>query len=258
LTEKKYRNTIASRPASYRKFSDLAFEYLPKAGIYNVEIAPPAPDEVNEKIRELEEHGLTATSLATGVELSDEASVRDLITALDTARRMDAAIVFCSTRTGELERQRAYEKLREIGEDAQEAGAVVSMETHPNMCQNSEQMLDTMRGVDHPGIRINFDTANIYYYNQGVDGVEELRKVRDYVASVHLKDTNGGYREHHFPTLGEGVVDFPSVFRVLNDVGFRGPFTFEMEGIAGEDLTLEESHKRIVDSMKYLNSIGVL
>ncbi len=252
------KNIIASRPASYRKFRDQAFEYLPKAGIYNVEIGPPETDKVNEKIEELNRHGLTATSLATNVELDDEEMINQLLATIDTARRMDVGLIFCSTRTGELSKDDAYRKLQALGDHAQDIGAAISMETHPNMCRNADQMLETMHGVDHPAIRVNFDTANIYYYNQGIDGTEELNKVLDFVASVHLKDTNGGYKDHHFPTLGKGIVDFPKVFQMLNEVGFYGPFTFEMEGIAGEDLTLEETHQRILDSMYYLRSIGAV
>ena len=68
-----------------------------------------------------------------------------------------------------------------------------------------------MKGVNHPNVRINFDTGNIYFYNQNTDVVAELRKIIDYVASVHLKETDGGYESWNFPALGKGVVDFPAV-----------------------------------------------
>jgi hypothetical protein len=47
-------NVIASRPASYREHRHLAFEYLPRAGITNVEIPPPLPDEIDEMVAKLE------------------------------------------------------------------------------------------------------------------------------------------------------------------------------------------------------------
>ena len=251
-------NIIACRPSSYRKFADFAFEYLPKAGIYNVEISPPAPDGIAEVEADLAKHGLTVTSLATGCELIKEDSVQALIQTMETARRMDVGIIFCSTKTGELQLNEAYAKLNDLGDKAQNQQMIISMETHPNLCQNGDQMLQTMEAVDNPGVRINFDTANIYYYNEGVDAIEELNKISNYVASVHLKDTNGKPGTWYFPTLGQGVVDFPEIFRILNELGLYGPFTFEMEGIEGEDLTLEETHDRIVDSMEYLRRIGVI
>ncbi len=251
-------NIIAARPSSYRKYRDLAYKYLPLAGIHHVEIAPPSPGDVDKTLAELEENGLIPSSLATGCDLSDDGSVQSLLQTMDTARRMDVEVIFCSTKSGGLARKEAYTGLAKLGDAAAEHQTVISMETHPDLCQNADQMLQTMRSVDHPNVRINFDTANIYYYNEGIDGVEELRKVSRYVASVHLKDTNGKARTWHFPTLGQGIVDYPEVFRILNDLGFHGPFTFEMEGIEGEDLTLEETHQRIVDSMEYLRGIGVI
>jgi len=254
----KMKNVIAARPGSYGKYAALAFQYLPKAGIFNVEIGPPAPDEIPELEADLAKFGLEVTSLATGCDLSKADQVDSLLQTMETARRMDVGIIFCSTRSGDLPLEEAYRKLSDLGDEARKHGAVISMETHPNLCQNGEQMLQTMEAVKNEAIRINFDTANIYYYNEGVDAVTELKKVSRYVASVHLKDTNGGYKTHYFPALGQGVVDYPEVFRILNDLGFHGPFTLEMEGIAGEELTLEETHQRVVDSMAYLRSIGVI
>ncbi len=251
-------NLIACRPGSYRKFSDLAFEYLPRAGIYHVEISPPKAEAISQTQEALRKHGLTASSLATGCDLGSEESIGELLQTIETARRMDVGIIFCSTKSGGLPGMQPYDRLRELGQAAEESGTVISMETHPDLCQNSEQMLKTMKAVGHPGVRVNFDTANIYYYNEAIDGLAELTRVVDHVASVHLKDTNGKPRTWYFPTLGQGVVDFPGAFKVLNDRGFDGPFTFEMEGIEGEDLTLEETHQRILDSMEYLRSIGVV
>jgi len=252
------KNIISCRPGSYRKYAHLAFEYLPKAGIYNVEISPPAPDEIPRTKAELRRHGLTAASLATGCNLAKESDIRALEQSLETARKMDVGVVFCSTNSGGLPGRQPFEKLAILGDAAASCHTVISMETHPDLCQNGDQMLRTMKLVNHPNVRINFDTANIYYYNEGVDAVAELKKIARYVASVHLKDTNGKPKTWYFPTLGKGVVDYPSVFRILNELGFRGPFTLEMEGIEGEDLTLEQTHQRIVDSVNYLREIGVI
>ncbi len=250
------KNVIACRPGSYRKYSNLAFEYLPKAGIYNVEIAPPAPDRIAQTQAELRKYRLKATSLATGCNLAKEAEIQALRQTMETARKMEIGVIFCSTSSGGV--PGPYGKLAQLGDWAAENHTILSMETHPDLCQNGDQMLKTMKSVKHLNVRINFDTANIYYYNEGVDAVTELRKIAKYVASVHLKDTNGKPKTWYFPTLGKGVVDYPKVFRILNELGFHGPFTMEMEGIEGEDLNLEQTHQRIVDSMNYLRGIGVI
>lgn len=115
-----------------------------------------------------------------------------------------------------------------------------------------------MEAIKHPAVRVNFDTANVYFYNQNVTAVGELGKVIDYVASVHLKDTTGGYEDWTFPTLGTGVVDFAEVFRMLNARGFAGPFTMELEGTKGVELDEAGQLKYIADSVAYLRRIEAL
>jgi len=78
------------------------------------------------------------------------------------------------------------------------------------------------------------DTGNVYYYERGhrqrrrTGKAHRLRRV-----AVHLKETNGGFKTWHFPALGQGIVDFPGIFRLLAARGFHGPFTMEIEGIEG-------------------------
>ena len=60
------------------------------------------------------------------------------------------------------------------------------------------------------------------------------------------------------PTLGEGVVDFKAVFQTLNDAGFYGPFTMELEGIEGENLDEAGAQARVAGSLQHLKDIGVI
>ena len=78
----------------------------------------------------------------------------------------------------------------------------------------------------------------------------------DLVAAVHLKDTPGGYQEWTFPALGTGVVDFPEVFRMLEDRGFTGPFTMELEGTKGIERSEQQQLDYVADSFEYLRRIG--
>ena len=62
----------------------------------------------------------------------------------------------------------------------------------------------------------------------------------------------------HFPALGEGIVDFKAVFQTLNDAGFYGPFTMELEGIEGETLDEAGIQARVADSLQHLKDIEVI
>ncbi len=148
--------------------------------------------------------------------------------------------------------------MRQIGDYAQKLGIVYCCETHPGTCQNADGMLELVERVNHPSIRLNFDTGNIFYYNEDVELLEEMNKVAPYVAHVHLKDTNGKFKDWHFPALGAaGHVNFAEVLHFLKGIDFTGPCSLELEGIEGEpELTLEQTHERVLASIEHLKSVG--
>lgn len=252
------KNIIACNLGSYRQFGANAYSHLAEIGLTNVEIGVPSVDGVEALQSELKSHGLTATSLLGRCDVQSESVVEDFQNTLNIANEMGVKVIFVSVHAGETDKNVVYERLHAIGENAEPLSVNVCLETHPDMAHNGDISLETMKGVDHPNIRINFDTGNVYYYNHNVDAVSEVKKIVDYVGAVHLKDTNGGYRTWHFPTLGEGVVDYKSVFQTLNDAGFYGPFTMELEGIEGENLDEAGVKARVADSLQHLKDIGVI
>ena len=131
------------------------------------------------------------------------------------------------------ERAVTVANLRRLGDTAESLGMVVAIETHKGPTQNARAMLDLMTDVDHPAVRLNFDTGNIAYYNEGVDPADELEKVKHLVRNVHLKDNRGRPDDWYFPSLGDGgSVDFRRVRTILDGVAYTGPYTIELEGIA--------------------------
>lgn len=248
-------NLIAVNIGSYRQFRENAFEHLEQIGVRYVEIPVPAPDQLESARRRLADHGLSASSLTCPCDLSlDPETMREK---LEVGRALGVALFFISAKCGELSKPEAYRRLRARAELAGEYGITLSLETHPDLGENATEARATLLAVEHPALRWNLDTANLYYYNRNVDAVSETRKGLDFIASVHLKDTNGGYRAWWFPALGEGVVDFPAVFSLLNERGFHGPFTLELEGIEGEDLDEAAVRERVAASLRYLERQGL-
>lgn len=137
--------------------------------------------------------------------------------------------------TDAAERTAVVGNLRRLGDAARECGATLALETHKGPTQNAAAMLAILGDVDHPAVRLNFDTGNIAYYNNGVDPCDELEEVKQFVVNVHLKDNRGRFEDWYFPEPGAGgAVDFPRVMRILDTVDFAGPYTIEIEGIADE------------------------
>lgn len=68
---------------------------------------------------------------------------------------------------------------------------------------------------------------DVYWFTRGGrDPVAELRRLRDRVASLHLKDMDGT-PARGITTVGRGSIDFARVLRAATDVGVRHFFTEE-------------------------------
>lgn len=247
---------LACRLASYGVFEDVAWTHLPALGIRHVFLNVPEPADVPATIARLEKHGLAPLVLRGSADLSQGASVDVLARQAATCRRMGVDYMFLSPKHGDAPREVAWERLRKAGDAVASHGVTIALETHPDLGTNADVHLETMQAIAHPNVRVNFDTGNITYYNHGRNAVDELKKIIDYVATVELKDHNGGYETWVFPPLGQGIVDLPGVLRVLANHPYAGPVTLEFEGTKGVELSEAQTKAAIEESIQYIRSIS--
>lgn len=171
---------------------------------------------------------------------------------------VDCVVAGAGEAEGEQQRSKLLDHLRRIGDVAAERGITYCFETHPGICSGPEGMLRTMEELAHPRLRLNVDTGNLLFYNEGIDLPAAIRAVLPFVRHVHLKDHNGRPGDWHFPALGQGgAVDFVTVRELLDSAGFAGPYSLEIEGIQGEPpLSREETHERVEESVRHLRRCG--
>jgi len=127
-----------------------------------------------------------------------------------------------------------------------ECGIKFALEVHPTEIAfdfySTKLALEALG--NRPEFGFNFDPSHLIW--QGVDPVEFIREFGDRIYHVHMKDAivklNGrtGILASHlnfgdprrgwdFRSLGRGKVDFESIIRALNDVGYTGPLSVEWE-----------------------------
>ncbi|MCX7017907.1 MAG: sugar phosphate isomerase/epimerase [Candidatus Sumerlaeota bacterium] len=131
-------------------------------------------------------------------------------------------------------------------------GARFALEAHPTEIAfdiaSAERALKAVDG--HPAFGFNFDPSHFGY--QGVDYARFIRRLRGRIFHVHMKDVwwspmpaeagvFGGHTEFgdprrywDFRSLGRGRIDFESIIRALNEIGYSGPLSVEWED-AGMD-----------------------
>ncbi|NLF10142.1 MAG: sugar phosphate isomerase/epimerase [Pirellulaceae bacterium] len=249
-------NLLALRMANYGKFEAAGWSHLPTLGVNHVFLSVPAADKIGEVEKLLAGHRLRPLVLRGETDLSRESSVEELEAQLAVCERLGVEYMFFSPKHSTASKEVAYERLRRAGDAAKKHGVTIALETHPDLGTNADVHLETMRRIDHPNVRVNFDTGNVTFYNKGTDAVAELKKIIDFVATVELKDHNGKYMDWNFPALGRGVVDFPAVLKLLEQHGYRGPITIEVEGVKGVEMNEAQTRQYIAESIEYIKSLG--
>jgi sugar phosphate isomerase/epimerase len=260
------KHKISARPGCYGSFALNAYEHVHQVGIDYLELDIPEDPSFLKELMQDEETKFKVSSFCFEINTDDAKITEKFTAACEKAKNFDYFYFFSSTKaktTFGFKREKGYKILHKLGDIAESYGKFISMETHPPYCLNADEMLRTMKGVDHKCVRINFDTANIYYYNQlkPGEGINQMEKVADYIGSLHLKESNGIPKAWFFPALGSpgGIVDFAKVFEIMDKHKFDGIYTLELEGVKGEPaLTLETAKKRVVDSVEYLKKINVM
>ncbi|MFO7973956.1 MAG: sugar phosphate isomerase/epimerase family protein [Candidatus Hydrogenedentota bacterium] len=247
---------LACRLANYGDYQDVALPHLRNIGVRYVFANVPAPGDAGAEMARLAEYGLKPLVIRGSADLSKESSVEELGQQVAVCETMGVKYMFLSAKRHDAPKEVAYERLRRAGDIAAQHGVTIALETHPDLGTNGDVHLETMKAIDHPNIRVNFDTANITYYNRNTDAVAELKKIIDYVATVEIKDHTGEFETWNFPAVGQGKVDVPSILELLREHGYRGPITLEFEGIKGVELSETETKLAIAESIAYIRSLG--
>jgi sugar phosphate isomerase/epimerase len=129
-----------------------------------------------------------------------------------------------------------------------DCGVKFALEVHPGQIAfdlyTAEMALEALDGRDEFGF--TFDPSHLHW--QGLDPVEFLRRFRDRIWHVHVKDIvlnlngrNGllcSYlpygdprRGWEFRSPGHGGIDWEAVIRGLNDIGYEGPLAVDWKDV---------------------------
>jgi L-ribulose-5-phosphate 3-epimerase len=190
-------------------------------------------EQVKQQVRDA---GLDAISLSGHSDLASDAGSAEFRKALHIARQLGITYVTTSTgghddsSAGSVDDQRRefLERFGPLADEAAESGINICIETHGGLSATGAMAAELVQAIDKPNVGINYDTANVIFYGN-VRPEEDILAAAQYVTHLHLKDKAGGDQEWNFPAIGTGNVDFAKVFKALEDVGFTGPVSVELE-----------------------------
>ena len=128
-----------------------------------------------------------------------------------------------------------YTVLREIVSIAEEYDITVGLENMPNypgvFGVSPEDLRNIIRDIDtkHLGITYDIGHGNTF---KGIDNatfIKELNKIGKGIVHIHCHDNNGKEDEHL--KVGDGSIDFKSVFKVLKEIEYNGVVVMESKNI---------------------------
>lgn len=145
--------------------------------------------------------------------------------------------------------------LKKACEEAETYGLTLALENHIDY--TADEILTLIEKVKFDNLRVNLDTGNALRMFE--DPVQVAEKLAPYVVATHIKDLspvkyNKFYNTRCTPRdwffwasvpVGDGIIDIPSIVRILHDAGYKGCYTVEIdclkEGYDDEDEAVEKS-----------------
>ncbi len=125
--------------------------------------------------------------------------------------------------------------LTAIGKQTKEIGVETTYHNHMGQLgQKPEEVETILKNTDPAYVSFLLDVA--HYQQGGGDPVAAIRKYKNRLKALHIKDviskpTPTNSQGYLFVEIGQGRVDFPGVFKALDDIGFKGYAIVELDAV---------------------------
>ena len=247
-----------------------ALQGLSEAGFENVEIGAVkdflehldpdnlGPAEIANCQRLLDQYGLNCISMSGHAPLHLEIGRQRLTNVLRAGKELGISVL--NTFTGDAETPEEIAafitNVRAIAEEAEEAGIRLCIETDSNLLPTAAIGREILAQIDNPWVGINYDPGNVIYYTEAIPE-EDLVLALPYLGHFHLKDKRGGKGVADFPPLGDGEIDIPRILHTLDDAGYAGPVSMEIEFTDYSWPPFEECITEARRSKAYWDGLGI-
>ena len=191
-------------------------------------IGADATDEYLDALKKkIASRGLKANlgAIRTKVDGGVEEGIKDLRLQIDHAQKLGLEWLMSFGVDRPQDHEPYFKLMADGAAYAQERGLKLVLKPHGGSSGASEEILRSIKAINHPNFSIWYDAGNIIYYT-GKDPVTELEPIAKYVTGFCAKDCAAPKAEV-MVQLGTGKVDFKKVFAVLKKAGFKGPIMLE-------------------------------
>ena len=189
-----------------------------------------SPDEILEMKDLIESHELHPAVVLGDppLDLPVEQAAERFCRLIDSVHLLGASYVLTCGTMNEEEYETYYEVTARCCDYAAQQEVMLTLKPHGGISATARECLTAVERIDHPNFAIYYDPGNVHFYT-GEDAAQDIKLIANYVVGICVKDCTG-FEDEVMITVGEGLVDFESVFDTLKDAGFTGPVTVECVG----------------------------
>jgi len=254
---------------SYCKFPfERALQGIAESGLKFVEIAavPVHCEHVKPELMDkkqfkelksmIENYGLKPMSIGGHSDLTTDNGVELFKKRIDLAVEMEVCIV--NTAAGEIktkaDEESFFQNMKAVCKYLEEREIIAALECHGGIVGTGKECRKTVERIGSENVKINYDPANVIFY-EGANPEEDIMDVVDYIAHFHIKDKLEDKGVWNFPAIGEGYINFRTLFDILYNNNYHGPLSFEIEFLNKGPKTPEEVDLALNKSVKHINQL---
>lgn len=208
---------------------------------------------------------LSSIAFSAHMDLSKEEALPLFEKKMRFSKNLGAKII--NTFSGPSERiDTFYENIESIDKLAKSMDLIVALETHGDIISDRSS-LSVIEKIDSENVRINYDFVNSFHSARGkIDLEKDFEAMLKYIVYLHLKDTRLEKGTWQFPPIGEGIIDYREIFRILKKfprkipMSIELPLRLEMKGDrvpkkTKPPLEIEQINKIVDDSLSYVRRL---
>ncbi len=144
----------------------------------------------------------------------------------------------------------SYETLDLVIAKVKETGIKVAIHTHgpdmPNLFPDIRVIVEKV-GDPKLGIGCCMDLAHSYRFGQ--DPAKDIRKYKDWIWDIHIKDVTEPSKKGVAKEMGRGGMDIPAIIKSLKKIGYKGVISIEYEG------SPNDPHPAVAETVGYLRGV---
>lgn len=178
------------------------------------------------------DNGLTCGAFAAHMDLSTPDSVPQFIARMDFAKAIGSKYMI--TYAAPLHKEKAfYQNMETFVKHAENIGITIAFENpgdgKRNIIEAGRSGADVIRRMDSEHVKFNYDYGNLMsQFREDVLPEEDMLHVLDHTVHLHVKDTRRVESGWEFPGIGDGDIDFKSIFAELDRRGLDLPLCLEV------------------------------